>query len=69
MPRYPSRVSSYAFGPGPLSPAIKALVIANVVIFLAGLVAPNLFVVMEPFLGLLPADVVYPHLWVWQIVT
>jgi membrane associated rhomboid family serine protease len=69
MRRYPSRETSFAFGPGPLPPAIKALIIANVATFLAGFVAPNLFLIMERFLGLRPADVVYPHLWVWQLVT
>jgi len=36
MPRYPSRyTSSISFGPGPVSTAIKALIGANVVMFLA----------------------------------
>jgi len=38
---YPSR-SSISFGPGPLSPALKVLIGANVVVFLAQQVAPVL---------------------------
>ena len=37
MRRYPSRgpsYSSFSFGPGPLSPAIKALIVTNVALFL-----------------------------------
>jgi membrane associated rhomboid family serine protease len=55
---------SYSFGPGPLTPAVKVLVVANVVAFLAGLVFPSLTV----FGGLIPGMVV-DRLWLWQPVT
>lgn len=59
MPRgYPSNVA-YSFGPGPLSPAVKALVIANVVAFLAGMAVPE----MTLRLGLQPSAVFGGALW------
>src|SRR5262245_59631901 len=45
MARYPRYTDvAYTFGPGALTPAIKILIIANVVAFLASLVAPVLIV-------------------------
>jgi len=62
--RYPSASSfSYSFGPGPVTPAIKLLIAANVVVFLA-----SLFLPLVPMLGLRPADVVQ-HFAAWQLVT
>jgi len=55
-----SRVS-YQFGPGPLTPAVKVLLIANTVLFLAQAVVPEITV----FGGLTPAAVV-ESLWLWQ---
>jgi membrane associated rhomboid family serine protease len=55
---------SYSFGPGPLTPAIKALMIANVAAFLAAMIVPA----MTLHLGLRPADVV-GSLQFWQPVT
>ncbi len=59
--RYPSSSSfAYSFGPGPLTPAIKALVIANVAMFVITLIMPAITL----SLGLRPADVVGQlHLW------
>ena len=63
--RYPSPSSfAYSFGPGPLTPAIKALVVANVAAFLLGLAVPAVTL----RLGLRPADVV-GSLALWQPVT
>lgn len=63
--RHPSASGfSHSFGPGPLTPAIKALVIANVAAFLIGIVAPAVTL----SLGLRPADVV-GQLRLWQLVT
>jgi membrane associated rhomboid family serine protease len=56
--------SSFSFGPGPLSTALKALIGANVAMFFAQQLIPNLTAV----LGLRPAFVVQ-NLWVWQLVT
>ncbi len=62
--RYPSAGSfAYSFGPGPLTPAIKALVIANVAMFVLSYV-----VRFEGVLGLHPAAV-FGQLAVWQPVT
>ena len=55
---------SYSFGPGPITPAVRALIALNVVGYLAPLVAPSLTV----WLGLVPALVV-ERWWVWQPVT
>ena len=53
MPRgYPSNVA-YSFGPGRLTPAVKALIIANVVAFLATMAVPE----MTFRLGLQPVAV------------
>jgi membrane associated rhomboid family serine protease len=66
MRRYPSRsvyASSFSFGPGPLSTAIKALIIANVAVFFA-----------QPFVPLLTSvGGLQPYLvvrgWIWQPAT
>jgi membrane associated rhomboid family serine protease len=65
MRRYPSPyASSFSFGPGPLSTALKGIIIANVVMFFA-----TTFVhALVPVLGLVPALVVR-NLWVWQLAT
>jgi len=65
MPRYPSRyASSISFGPGPLSTAMKALIGANVAVFLLTSLVPSLRLT----LGLVPIWVVHDLL-VWQLVT
>jgi membrane associated rhomboid family serine protease len=53
-----------AFGPGPLTPAVKWLLIANVVVFLLSLAAPTF---VRP-LALRPEDV-FERGWVWQLAT
>jgi rhomboid family protein len=65
MRRYPSPyASSFSFGPGPVSTALKGIIIANVVMFFA-----TTFVrALVPVLGLVPALVVR-NLWVWQLAT
>jgi membrane associated rhomboid family serine protease len=63
MRRPPSRDLAYAFGPGPLSPAIKAIIIANVVMFVVSLLAPS----TVEYLGLMPVEVLRGQ--VWQVVT
>jgi membrane associated rhomboid family serine protease len=67
VPRYPysNRSLSYTFGPGPLTPAIKALIWANVGIFvLSWLLFPDIY----RFGGLTPRAV-FESGWIWQIVT
>ena len=73
MRRAPSRYTSHiSFGPGPVSTAIKALIAANVVLFLAQKVAPYDATlptdVLTAWLGLRPVDVL-SHLSVWQLAT
>jgi membrane associated rhomboid family serine protease len=63
MRRPPSRDLAYAFGPGPLSPAIKALIIANVGIFVAMPFIPSI----ARYLTLVPVSVL--HGAVWQLAT
>jgi membrane associated rhomboid family serine protease len=65
MPRSP-RLSSvaYSFGPGPVTPAVKALLYANVAVYLTSLFFPAIVV----WLGLVP-KLVIEHRFIWQPVT
>jgi len=56
--------SSFSFGPGPVSPALKALIAANVGLFLITTFVRSLV----PVLGLVPALVVR-ELRIWQLAT
>ena len=62
-PSYPGD-TAYSFGPGPITPAVRALIVLNVVGYLVPLVVPALTI----WLGLVPALVV-ERWWVWQPVT
>ena len=65
MRRYSSSYrSSFSFGPGPLSVALKALIGANVAVFLGQLLFPSLTL----WLGLMPAAVLGQGR-VWQLAT
>jgi membrane associated rhomboid family serine protease len=65
MRRYPSAyTASYSFGPGPLSTVMKALIGANVLLFIASAFMPELLVL----LGLSPEDTLL-RLRVWQPIT
>jgi rhomboid family protein len=65
MPRYSSPyASSFSFGPGPLSTALKALIGANIVMF----VITTFMQTLIPYLGLVPAFVLHKF-WVWQPAT
>jgi len=65
MRRYPSTyASSFSFGPGPISTALKALIGVNVVMFVLTTFMQNLV----PYLGLVPAFVLH-QFWLWQIAT
>lgn len=63
MRRPPSHDLSYAFGPGPLSPAVKALIIANVTMFVVMPFVPS----VAAYLPLVRADVMHGR--VWELVT
>jgi membrane associated rhomboid family serine protease len=55
---------SYSFGPGPLTPAIKAIMIANALLFVVTFFVRDLLVMF----GLQP-EAVIEHYAVWQLVT
>lgn len=55
---------SYSFGPGPMTPAVKWMIWANVALF----VACAIFPVLTGWLGLIPAAVVERG-WIWQPAT
>ena len=74
MRRYSSPyASSFSFGPGPISTALKALIGLNVVMFVVQLMLP----ITTELFGLHPAWIVHARstiapehsLWVWQIAT
>ena len=64
MARYPSSSVSYGFGPGGITPAVKILIIANIVVFGLNLIVPA----MTIRLGLVPAAV-FGEWAVWQPIT
>ena len=69
--RRPSATSTfaYSFGPGPLTPAIKAIVYANVAVFLADwIIARAVGISLPDVFGLRPVAVVQ-GLQVWQVAT
>lgn len=55
--------ASYSFGPGPISPAVKWLLIANIGVFIVEFFAPKLITLF----GLSPESVL--HGWIWQPAT
>ena len=65
MARYgrPSSVA-YSFGPGPITPAVKAIIIANIAFFLVSFVYSPVI----RYLGLVPEDVIGRG-WLWQLAT
>lgn len=64
MARYPSSVS-YSFGPGGITPAVKVLIVSNVIAFVLNLIVGG---VMTLRLGLSP-QAVFEHFAVWQPFT
>jgi membrane associated rhomboid family serine protease len=64
MRRSSPYVSSFSFGPGPLSTAMKALIGANVLVFFVQTFLPAI----TAMFGLEPSYVVR-NLWVWQLGT
>jgi len=67
MRRYPSPyTSTFSFGPGPISTALKALIGANVAMFLATTLIRSID--FDAILGLVPVLVIH-RLWLWQPVT
>jgi membrane associated rhomboid family serine protease len=65
MPRYAPSSISYSFGPGPITFAVKWIIIANVAVFaVMSFVHANVF----GYFGLVPKQVLERG-WVWQLVT
>jgi rhomboid family protein len=64
MPRAPSGMS-YSLGPGPWTPAVRGIIVANVAVFLATFLSPD--IVIGTF-GLIPQEVL-EHGRVWQLAT
>jgi membrane associated rhomboid family serine protease len=65
MPRSP-RLSTvaYSFGPGPLTPAVRALLYANGIVYFVSLFYTTLY----DWFGLVPKHVVEDK-WIWQLAT
>jgi membrane associated rhomboid family serine protease len=67
MRRHPSPyAASFSFGPGRISTAIKALIAANVVMFVASALIPALNLTYR--LGLVPMEVI-EHFGLWRLAT
>jgi len=64
VPRYPSGVG-YSFGPGGISPAVRILIITNVVLFVMNVIVGDAMTIR---LGLSP-QAVFEHFAVWQPFT
>ena len=66
MSRYAPRPAAvhYSFGPGPITPAVKWLLIANVAMFLA----TQIYDPIIDYLGLTPGLIV-ERFWIWQLAT
>ena len=64
MRRMPS-TGGVSFGPGPLTPAVRAILFTNVAMFILTIFAPR---IVQGFLGLRPAAVLEAA-WIWQLVT
>lgn len=64
MSRYAPAGVSYSFGPGPITYAVKWIIIANVAMF----VITEFFPIVHGFLGLSPQSV-FERGWIWQLGT
>jgi len=65
MRGYAPSGATVAFGPGPITPAVRALIVANVAVFLLTFVMPR--VIVGTF-GMAPEDVL-EHGRIWQLVS
>jgi len=65
MRRYPPPDMTGSFGPGPITPAVRALIIINIAAFVVTYAWPDL---MVGLFGLLPRAVIWDAR-VWQLVT
>ena len=65
MSRHATSGPSIQFGPGPITPVVRALIIANVAAFLPSFFAPDL---TRAWFGLVP-ELVLTRGYVWQVLT
>lgn len=65
MSRYAPSGATVQFGPGPITPAVRAIIIANAALFLPSFFAAE---TMQEYVGLVP-QLVLTRGWIWQIVT
>lgn len=65
MSRFAPQGTTVQFGPGPLTPAVRAIIIANVALFLPSFFAPAF---MQQYLGLVP-ELLLTKGWIWQLIT
>ena len=65
MSRFAGSGGNVQFGPGPITYAVRALIIANVAVFIPTFFAPAFFF---DYLGLVP-ELVLTRGWVWQVAT
>lgn len=65
MPRGAPSGMSYSFGPGPMTPAVRGVIVSTVAVFLISYLSPNTVIGL---FGLIPEAVV-EHGRVWQVAT
>ena len=65
MSRHGPAGPSVQLGPGPITPAVRAIIIANAALFVPAFFAPAF---MHHYFGLAP-EVVFTDGWIWQIAT
>ncbi|MBP6715969.1 MAG: rhomboid family intramembrane serine protease [Acidobacteria bacterium] len=65
MSRFSPQGTSVQFGPGPITPAVRAIIIANVALFVPSFFLP---VVMQQYFGLVP-ELLLTKGWLWQLAT
>ena len=68
MRRYAPGSAQFSFGPGTITPVVRALIWTNVGVFVAGFVIPPLGRLLIDVFGLRP-ETVLTALWIWQPVT
>ena len=65
MRRYgPAATINYSFGPGPVTPAVKAIILANIAFFVVSI----FYAPISDYLGLVP-EAVLERFWAWQLAS
>src|SRR6188508_1564083 len=65
MSRFATSGGNVQFGPGPITYAVRALIVANVAVFIPTFFAPDFFF---DYFGLVP-ELVLTRGWIWQVAT